>query len=108
MKNAPDYKKIYSDLISVKYPEKKEVCTHLLSKKDLSVLDVIDINRILFSKDSKENTEFNQKHPSYNKPAIDQILEYQKKNQLNNSQLAQHFKLSRNTIAKWKNQFSVE
>lgn len=107
MERRPDYKRIYSDLIKVKYPEKKEICDHLLSKVDLSVLDIININQILFNKSSMENTQFNQRHRSYNKSTIFQILEYQRENKLNNSQLARHFKLSRNTITKWKNQFLI-
>jgi hypothetical protein len=103
----PDYKRIYTDLINLKYPEKKDVCNQLLSKGSLSTLDIIEINEILFSHNSKENREFNQSHRSYSKSTIFQILEYQKKNKLNNSQLARHFKLSRNTIMKWRTQFLV-
>ncbi|KMQ68564.1 transposase [Chryseobacterium sp. FH2] len=107
MENTPDYKKIYSDMINIKYPEKKEICDQLLSKANLSTLDIIEISRILFNKSSKESSGFNQRHRSYNKSTIFQILEYQKKNKLNNSQLAKHFKLSRNTVTKWKNQFPM-
>ncbi|AZA77305.1 helix-turn-helix domain-containing protein [Chryseobacterium sp. G0186] len=107
MERKPDYKRIYNDLITIKCPEKKEICDHLLSKVDLSVLDIININQILFDKSSKENTQFNQRHRSYNESTIFQILEYQRDNKLNNSQLARHFKLSRNTITKWKNQFLI-
>lgn len=104
---APDYKKIYNDIISLKYPEKKEVCKDLLSKNNLSTLDIIEISRILFNKITKENFSFNQKHHSYDRSAIIEILEYQKKNRLNNSELARHFNLSRNTVTKWKNRFLV-
>ena len=101
----PDYKRIYSDMIELKYPEKKEICKHLLLKKTLSTFDIIEISKILFNKSSAENSEFNQMHRYYNKSTIFQILEYQKKNKLNNSELAKHFKLSRNTVTKWKKQF---
>jgi DNA-binding transcriptional regulator YiaG len=104
---TPDYKRIYSDLISMKYPEKKEICTYLLSKNNLSALDIIEISQILFDTTSKENFSFNQKHRSYDQSAVIKILEYQKKNKLNNSQLAKHFNLSRNTVTKWKNQFLI-
>jgi len=99
---TPDYKRIYSDIISQKYPEKKEKCMYFLKKENLSVLDVIKINKMVFEK-NEENHTFNQKCRSYNTAAILEILEYQKKNQLNNTQLAKHFHLSRNTVAKWKN-----
>ncbi|PWN68846.1 transposase [Chryseobacterium phosphatilyticum] len=107
MKNTPDYKKIYSDMISIKYPEKKEVCRIFLSKENLSVLDVITINNILFNTNCRESTQFNQKHRSYDVSAISYILQYQKRNELNNSQVAKHFKVSRNTITKWKNQILI-
>lgn len=107
MKNTPDYKKIFNDIINIKFPEKKETCSHLLDKPDLSVLDIIDLNELLFRNSSKENRIFNQKHRSYNESVIYQILEYQKKNRLNNSQLAGHFKLSRNTVTKWKSLFPI-
>ncbi|MBB6330097.1 hypothetical protein HNP24_001047 [Chryseobacterium sediminis] len=107
MKNTPDYKKFFNDIINIKFPEKKEICSHLLAKSNLTVLDIIDLNELLFRNSSKENSVFNQKHRSYNESVIYQILEYQKKNRLNNSQLAGHFKLSRNTVTKWKNLFPV-
>ncbi|HUH25918.1 MAG TPA: helix-turn-helix domain-containing protein [Flavobacterium sp.] len=47
----------------------------------------------------------NQKYRSYDKATIIEILNYQKKNGLNNTQLANHFKLSRNTVAKWERLF---
>jgi DNA-binding transcriptional regulator YiaG len=107
MEATADYKRIYSDIISMKYPEKKEICNSLLSKNNLSTLDIIEISRILFNTTSKENFSFNQKHRSYDKSAIVKILEYQKKNKLNNSELARYFNLSRNTVTKWKNLFSI-
>lgn len=104
---VPDYKKIFNDLINIKYPEKKERCNHLLSKNSLSTLDIIEIGQILFNKTSKENFAFNQKHRSYDTSTIIKILKYQKEKNLNNIELARHFNLSRNTVTKWKNRFLV-
>jgi len=98
----PDYIKIYTDLIELKYPEKKCKCQTILSKDSLSSLDVINLEKILFKTIEKEFDNFNQAHRSYNEKAILEILEYQDKNRLNNSQAARHFKLSRNTLARWK------
>jgi len=98
----PDYIKIYTDLIELKYPEKRYKCQAILSKSSLSSLDIIDLERILFKSIDKEFDDFNQAHRSYNEKAILEILEYQDKNKLNNSEIARHFKLSRNTIARWK------
>jgi hypothetical protein len=106
-RSEPDYKRIYTDLVNEKYPEKKSEHISLLSKEKLSVLDVITLNKILFTNDGedKETSDFNQNHRAYDRQAILQILDYQKKWKYTNSQLASHFKLSRNTITKWKKKF---
>ncbi|MBB4804834.1 hypothetical protein HNP38_000106 [Chryseobacterium defluvii] len=98
---SPDYRVIYTDIINKKYPHKKELCSSILEKKQLSNLDIINLNTKIFGLQAKEN----QKLRSYNKSTILYILDYQRKYKLNNSQLAKHFKLSRNTIAKWKKYF---
>lgn len=106
-KTEPDYKRIYSDMINIKYHDKKEACKVLLDKPHLSALDVIDLNRKIFGNGDRSAEVFSQKHRSYNKSTILEILSYQKRYHLNNSQLALHFKLSRNTVAKWKKLFFV-
>ncbi|MBB6330643.1 hypothetical protein HNP24_001593 [Chryseobacterium sediminis] len=102
---TPDYKKIYEDILRLRYPGKREQCESLLSKPIFSVKDVIAINDIIFPKADKKTEFENQRHRSYDKSAILEILDYQKNNNLNNSQLARYFKLSRNTVTKWKRQF---
>jgi hypothetical protein len=101
---TPDYKRIYSDLIAEKFPNREE-CKIILSKERLSELDVITLNSILFKDNNKDTILFNQKHRSYSQDTILEILQYQKKNKLNNIQVAKHFRLSRNTVAKWKKMF---
>lgn len=103
--NKPNYHKIYSDIIYHKYPQKKLICQSILEKKELFVLDILKLNHLIFGMSSRENVIFNQRHRSYSMSDILEILDYQKKNNLNNSQLANHFKLSRNTITKWKKHF---
>lgn len=105
MESIPDYKRIYTDLVNEKYPEKKDAFTVILSKKNFSVLDVIACNSILSGREDKNTFTFNQKHRSFDQQSILEILDYQKKYQCSNVQLARHFKLSRNTIAKWKKKF---
>lgn len=105
--NTPDYKRIFKDILKMKYPEKKEECNDLLSKKELSMLDIIKLNQTIFKLRDKENFTFNQKHRSYNKKTILEILDYQKKHHLNNSQTAIHFNLSRNTLTKWQKMFQL-
>lgn len=101
----PNYKKIYSDILDQRFPEKKEECFHLLEKANLSALDVIKINTKIFGKTENDSRDVNQKHRSYSSSSILEILDYQKKHKLNNSELALHFKLSKNSITKWKKNF---
>lgn len=104
----PNFIKIYNDIIIKKYPEKMEICRPILSKKKLSVLDIIKINNLIFENNDKEMNAVNQKYRSYDKATICEILEHQKKNNLNNTQLAAKFKLSRNTVTKWKKLFLIQ
>ncbi|KXH84323.1 helix-turn-helix domain-containing protein [Chryseobacterium kwangjuense] len=104
MENIPDYRRIYTDLINEKFPEKKEALAAMLSKQNFSILDVITCSSILSGKEETVFT-FNQKHRSFDRQSILEILTYQKNNQYNNAELARHFNLSRNTIARWKKKF---
>lgn len=105
---GPDFQKIYSEIIKIYYPEKEKECSFYLNRSLWSSLDVITVNNILFSqKSSKEVLEFNQKHRAYDEKTIKKILKYQKTNKLNDTQVSIHFKLSRNTLLKWKRNFSV-
>lgn len=106
-KLQPNYRKIYTDIILKKHPEKLNICSPVLQKKTLSTLDIIRLNQMVFGLKEKGTFQFNQKHRSYDQSAILDILEYQEKNGLNNTQLANHFKLSRNSVAKWKKIFAL-
>ncbi|PWN60062.1 transposase [Chryseobacterium oncorhynchi] len=102
----PDYKRIYKDILLVKFPEKIQDCETFMNKSQLSFLDVINLNKLIFGEDSSKSFDkFNQRHRSYDKSTILQILEFQKRKRLSNIQLAIHFKLSRNTIAGWKKKY---
>ncbi|SFN47507.1 hypothetical protein SAMN05421741_1065 [Paenimyroides ummariense] len=103
----PNYKRIYEDLLDRKYPHKKEVCKSVLAKEKLNSMDVFLLNNLIFDKETKEENENDQKYRSYDKTSILKILQYQAKNKLNNTQLADHFGLSRNTVAKWKKMFQL-
>ncbi|WP_117590729.1 helix-turn-helix domain-containing protein [Chryseobacterium sp. FH2] len=102
----PYYKKIYSDILTKKFPGKINECQSILSKEELSVLDIIQLNERIFG--CHEISADNQRLRSYDNQSISKILEYQKKYDLNNTQLSIHFKLSRNTIARWKSKFKID
>ncbi|KMQ62716.1 transposase [Chryseobacterium sp. BLS98] len=104
-KSQPDYKKIYMDIINNKYPQKRILCETILNKRQFSVLDVIRLNALIFGTEDFERFVSNQKHRSYDESTVIEILDYQKHNKLNNTQTADYYNISRNTIAKWKKVF---
>lgn len=93
----PNYKKLYMDMLDWKYPDKKEVCANVLKKRKLEALDVITLNTMIFGE-----RKSHQKHKSYDQNSILEILAYQKNNPCSNKELSDLFKISRNTITKWK------
>lgn len=105
-KNEPDYKKIFTDIILKKGRKPDRKSLQILKKKNLTTLDVLLLNDLIFNTNCRQTDIFNQKHRSYSEEAILKILNYQKTNRLNNVQLANHFKLSRNTVTKWKKIYS--
>ncbi len=104
IKNKPNYKLIYKDFIQRKYPDKAALCTPFFNKVFWTDLDVIYLNDLLLNKEKKP-ISLNQKFKAYDEETILEILHYQLKNDLNNSQLATHFNISRNTVHKWKKIF---
>lgn len=105
----PDYKRIFSDMLELKYSEKKPVCKAYLNKKNLTQLDVLKVSELIRGSNHYGTKSFNQKHKAYNPETIRKILKYQKEYELNDSEVARHFKMSRNTLYKWKNleQFEI-
>lgn len=104
---SPNYQQIYLDIIAEKYPEK--MYDSKINEKVynlVTILDIISLNDLIFEKRNLNIENHNQKLRSYDKKSILAILDYQKKNNLNNSQLSKHYKLSRNSISKWKKMFS--
>lgn len=92
-------------MIEKKYLNKKEQCEIILKKSNLTTLDIIMLNNIISSSDDSMSFVANQKHKSYDMHTIKEILEYQKRNKISNRQTAIEFKMSRNTIAKWKRKY---
>ncbi len=101
----PDYKRIFKDMISHKYPHKLQISTAYLEKEELSDFDILQLSELLSESKNKEDIEFNQKHKSYNIESVKAILKYQEENKLNNTQTVIHFKMSKNTLKKWRNAF---
>ena len=102
----PNYKLIYTDLIKRKFPNKESICKKILDKEVICNLDIINLNQMIFEKSDLATSHFNSRLRSYKNSDVLKILDYQKKNNLNNTQLSLHFGISRNTVIKWKKIFS--
>ncbi|MGI9581668.1 helix-turn-helix domain-containing protein [Chryseobacterium sp. RRHN12] len=102
----PDYKQIYSDILEEKFPGKLSDPTIRLKLETLhSAFDILKFNQLIFGETGYTVERKNQRLRSYDKESILKILSYQKRNELTNLQVSGHFKISRNTIAKWKSIF---
>lgn len=104
--NPPDYNRIYLDLINRKFPDRKKELIPMLDKEIKNSLELISFNNLIFNHQEKDIMAFNQKLRSYDEVSIKKIMEYQKINKLNNQQVANQFRISRNTITKWKKLFA--
>ena len=102
--NNINYSRIYTDILKEKYPHKLSELKPTLEKEKLSTIDVIYLNEKIFGTRTRAQ---NQRLRSYAKSDILKILDYQKKNKLNNTQVSNQFNMSRNTIAKWRGRFLV-
>lgn len=101
-----NYKKLYSDMIAYMYPNRLKEFQFILKKEKVNSFDIIIMQNKMLPQISKEQLEVNQRFRSYDEKTIKKILQFQKDNLLTNTQLASHFKLSRNTVAKWKKIFN--
>lgn len=105
MSTTPDYKKIYIDMINMKYQDKMKDCENILNKSNISSMDVIALQERIFGKNIDSRERENGKFRAYGDGDIYRILWYQKNNNMNNTQVANFFRISRNSIAKWKKKF---
>jgi hypothetical protein len=104
--NTINYKQIFIDILQEKQPLKLQD-NDLVSKINniKSFIDVISINTIIFQKAEHSRNKQQQKLKIYTLEDIQIILNYQKEYNLNDSQTANHFQMSRNTLKKWKDRF---
>lgn len=94
---TPNYQKIYEDMLRSKGLE--EIREIPCFKK---CNDIIKFNNLISDKKDKALVITNQRSKAYDEESILEILNYQKKHGFNDSELSRVFKLSRNTIYKWK------
>lgn len=101
-KKSVNYTLIFSDIIQKKFPERKLELLPFLKKEELSAVEILKLNEQIFLDKKSDSFSMNGKFRSYSESDIKMILAFQKKHQLNNSQLASHFGLSKNSVSKWK------
>ena len=92
-----NYKKIFQDILDLKFPENKELYTIVSEKEINDYYDVLNLNKLIFGDQNKNN-----KHKSYDTSTITKVLKYQEENNLSNIETARKFNLSRNTVSAWK------
>ena len=105
--NRPNYHQMYLDIIQEVCPHKLPYFSKFFAQNNLSHFQVIALNLMIFNQLNEFCEEDNQKFKAYSRETIFTVLNYQKEHHLNNSQLARHFKVSRNTVAKWKKQYFI-
>lgn len=96
-----NYKRIFQDILDLKFPEKQELHTIVLEREITDFYDVLSLNKLIFGDEIKEN-----KHKSYVPSTITKVLKYQEENNLSNVETAKKFNLSRNTVSAWKKKIS--
>lgn len=105
---SPDYKLIYTDIIKEKYPHKiNDLQIKYKIENIHNVLDILALNEFIFGETNLNSESENQKLRTYDKNSILKILLYQKTHNLNNTEVSNHFKMSRNTLTRWKEIFRV-
>ncbi|MBB4805538.1 hypothetical protein HNP38_000810 [Chryseobacterium defluvii] len=94
---TPNYQKIYQDLLKFKGLDE-----YIPVPKLEKSIEIIRFNNLIAKKERLIDSGITQQSRSYDEESILEILRYQKKCNINNTQLALEFKLSRNSVAKWK------
>ena len=100
-----NYNKLYDHLLTSNYPNITCQEIQQLTTKLNNSLEVIKLNEKLHK---EEINKENQRLKSYDLESIQQILKYQKENDLNNTEVAKKFRISKNTITKWKKLYRAD
>lgn len=104
-RTSPDYKRIYHEIIEKDCPEKNKDINAIFDKKIIKSYDIIELDMLINGTGSKKEQTFNQQHRAYDEDTIKYILDYQSKYALTNIKTSEIFRVSRNTISKWKKLF---
>lgn len=105
-----DYKLLYTEFVkeldALNLKERRLIINNikLLDNENLKYQTLYEINKII-KENMKSSNSFKTLN-TYDSGYIKKILSYQKEYNLSNSAVCQEYKLSRNTIAKWREIFS--
>lgn len=108
MKSKINYRSLYLDFISrAEYIpiETKNILKEKIryeNTNDISFKTLTVINRIIKEHKTAGQKRKSQSKNAYDKSFIQYILNYQREQNLNNSELSKKFNLSRNTVISWK------
>jgi len=105
MTAKPDFGRIFRE-IAQKKKHSESVIGHIVNIEEWNSLNVIKVSEKIGEKPRGKNLKLNRKHRAYDEQSVKEILNYQKINNLNNSEMMRLFNISRNSIAKWKKMFS--
>ena len=108
-----DYKRLYLDYIdandTLSNPVKKDLKSIIEGQQndDLSYRVLMQINTVIRENVNtvRENMVGYKQYNAYDKEFIRYVLSYQKRNNLTNKDISLKFRMSRNTVAKWKRLF---
>ncbi|CAM3840251.1 transposase [Flavobacterium branchiophilum] len=101
----PNYYQLYSDMFDEKIISNLKKDLSFLKKENVSNLDIINFDQEINLHSKSHNFE-NQKLRSYDENSITKVLSYQKEYALTDYQTSLHFKISRNTLRKWRNYYN--
>ena len=102
---GPDYYKIFKDMVVQEFPGKiNEI--EKLKKNNPTVFDIFSVNEKLFDTKTEKQKKIQQKYRVYNEHTVISILRFKRKKNMNISQLAVHFNISKNTLKKWMKAYS--
>lgn len=94
---TPNYSKLYMDIASYYDITLQPQMVHKINNINKTV-DVLQINKAIFESSYFSLGQAN----AYQMADVMHILTYKRKNKLNLSQTANHFKMSRNTLTRWE------
>lgn len=108
-----NYELLYTDFVteSVHFSEqeKAEMLKELTGngKERITYKTLLRLNGIIARKVRREHlqSKYATQLKAYDRPFIQSVLKYQKKYGLTNSDISKQFKISRNTVNRWKKVF---